>query len=328
MDYTPFRLLALCARAEAHPEQLARLARQAAVYPDWEALPAAAERHGLAPLAFKHLTAAGAPWPAAVRRTLQAQAVRARYANAARFQALGEILRAFTAAGLRVLVLKGAALAHLVYPDPALRPMDDLDLLVEPAQAEAAHAQLAALGFRALDYRLPADHHHRPPLAREVDGVSVVVELHTALLYPRLKRPPLGLNALWPAAQTFTVEDTPAYTLGRLDMLAHLYQHGFHAHLRFNRHRLIWAADLISAVEAWGPALDWPALGAREPALPGLLAQLDDLTPWPPALAAVLRPAAEPAWRTWWRRGFPPEWRLVLQYEHRGLPGLFRHWTN
>ena len=36
-------------------------------------------------------------------------------------------------AGVPFLVLKGAALAHLVYGDPRLRPMRDVDLLIRKA---------------------------------------------------------------------------------------------------------------------------------------------------------------------------------------------------
>ena len=48
------------------------------------------------------------------------------------------LLRAFHAAGIPTLVLKGPALTLLYYKDYGLRPMGDFDILVPTAQAEAA----------------------------------------------------------------------------------------------------------------------------------------------------------------------------------------------
>ncbi len=324
-------LLALCARALGHPAHSRQLAALAATYAGWETLPARAEYHGLGPLVYKHVCAIEAPWPMPVRRVLQGQYVRQRHANAVRFAVLGEILRAFQAAGIDVLVLKGAALAQMVYPEPALRPMSDIDVLVRPAQAAAAQAQLTRLGFQTGVFHYTWEHHHLLPQQRTVEGVAVAVEVHHHLLFPKLRRPPIGLDELWPAAQALAVDGVPARTLGPADMLRHLYWHGFGAHVRDDQLRLIWVADLVSAVESWNHVLDWPALRRQEPALVRLLAQLDALTPWSPALADVLaadlRAATRPAWKTWRRRCWPADWQLVLGYQAKGLGGLFRHWA-
>src|SRR5580658_9006681 len=44
--------------------------------------------------------------------------------------ALKRLSELFTAAGVDALLVKGAALALTVYPEPAARPMTDIDLLV------------------------------------------------------------------------------------------------------------------------------------------------------------------------------------------------------
>ena len=46
------------------------------------------------------------------------------------FGELRQILRAFNAAGLSVIPLKGACLAEMIYGNIALRPMVDVDLLL------------------------------------------------------------------------------------------------------------------------------------------------------------------------------------------------------
>lgn len=95
---------------------------------------------------------------------------------------LDEILDAARARGVQLLPYKGALLARDHYPDPGTRPMADLDLLVRPAQLDAAVTTLHALGFapaRPDTARFSADFAHDVALT---DGV-VYVELHFALFH-------------------------------------------------------------------------------------------------------------------------------------------------
>jgi hypothetical protein len=62
-------------------------------------------------------------------------------------QVLGILVRA----GLSVVLLKGADLRLRVYPDPATRPMTDLDILVPPEQAGRARSILTDLGYRPME---------------------------------------------------------------------------------------------------------------------------------------------------------------------------------
>lgn len=55
---------------------------------------------------------------------------------------------AFEEAGVEMVVLKGPALAHTIYPDPSWRPFADLDLLVRGRDWRQACQILADRGFR------------------------------------------------------------------------------------------------------------------------------------------------------------------------------------
>ena len=57
-------------------------------------------------------------------------------------------LAALANAGLKPLVIKGFALAHLYYPHPALRRMADIDLLVRPKELERAGEALETVGWK------------------------------------------------------------------------------------------------------------------------------------------------------------------------------------
>ena len=60
---------------------------------------------------------------------------------------LSGVLAALGAAGVTPIVLKGAYLAEGVYRNPALRPMNDVDLLVRQADLSAAQRSLLDLGY-------------------------------------------------------------------------------------------------------------------------------------------------------------------------------------
>lgn len=60
---------------------------------------------------------------------------------------LGEIIEALKENGVGFLVWKGPALARSLYPDAALRPSDDMDLLVRPGEYRRARAALEDLGY-------------------------------------------------------------------------------------------------------------------------------------------------------------------------------------
>ncbi len=114
---------------------------------DWDDLAVRSIALGLAPQLCHRLTAWQLPIPpraaAKLGATYQAHARR----SAAIFAQLGEVLAACAERSLRPIALKGAHLAAVVYPDPALRPTNDIDLLFTPAELPAAEAMLEALGY-------------------------------------------------------------------------------------------------------------------------------------------------------------------------------------
>jgi hypothetical protein len=113
------------------------------------ALIESARYHGVLPLLDAGLSSgeAGAGWPKAVRvACAKSTVVSAAFERASRAEIV-RVLDAFAAAGIRPLLLKGAALAYSHYPSPTLRPRADTDLLIPiDRQAEAAGV-LAPLGY-------------------------------------------------------------------------------------------------------------------------------------------------------------------------------------
>ena len=93
--------------------------------------------------------------------------------------------------GCQPVLLKGSATAIRYYPEPHLRTMGDLDLLVDPRDQPRLEAALRAQGFRETGRTAPAaqyaGHHHSVPLRHPEFGVWL--EIHTR---PHSQRSPLG----------------------------------------------------------------------------------------------------------------------------------------
>ena len=66
--------------------------------------------------------------------------------------------------------MKGAALAGR-YPEPGLRPMDDVDILVPRPQHDSALRRLEAAGWRRVD--IPGRHHETVLTHAEVPGLPL-----------------------------------------------------------------------------------------------------------------------------------------------------------
>ncbi|MFZ4849254.1 MAG: nucleotidyltransferase domain-containing protein [Caldilinea sp.] len=288
-------LVALCARAVLTPQTAVQLKQAVARFEDWAALPALAERHGLGPLVYTHLRAVGAEIPAPTELTLKGLCLRHQRAAQIYDQVLGEILQTFYTAGIDVLVLKGSALAHLLYPQPGLRPRRDLDLLVRPEAALHAYALLGTLGFvlAPTPYQdVSRYHQHLAPATRTVQDYSVMVDLHTDLFF-RFKPyhlPSATYSQLSTTAQPFTVNGLPASTLSPAAMLWHLYHHGFSMHLRGDTQgRLLGVADIVTLVEKWLDRIDWEHFQRCYPQTFHALPMFHYLTPWSDAVLERLQ---------------------------------------
>lgn len=234
-------------------------AREAAGTPltqaEWQQLDALAATHRLRPLlAWLHRD--DPRIPVALRETWRA----ARRAGAAQaLRAAGELRRVvalLAAEGHAPIALKGAWLAWHAYPEPALRPMRDLDLLLPAGTALAAFRCLERHGYRSHGHgHLPAAEaarlsKHMPPL---LAPSGVWIELHQRLAEPPGRmdhRAPLA--PLAGAAARAITADGIRY-LEPTDLVAHLAIHAAYDH-RLDCGPLL-LTDMVYAVAA--SPIDW-----------------------------------------------------------------------
>ncbi|MFZ5882812.1 MAG: nucleotidyltransferase family protein [Chloroflexota bacterium] len=286
-----YRLLALCARAVGHPVFYERLARQCERFDAWQTLPAQAELHGMAPLLWHHLHTAGIPLPAETEQTLRGLYLRHRLHNHAHLTALKEINARFERAGIRAVLLKGLALAHQCYPDPALRPVSDIDLLLEREDLLPALDSLTKAGFSLhpphasrTSNLLPSELKLTSPLTA---GVHVQVELHSPAAHDHTYEEFGDLEAAQPLGSVGNAifVSAPLNTLRYLSR--HLRRHLFAA-TASKPLPLKWMADMVSLAEQNAETLDWLALKRLDPTLISQLEVFYSLTPLPDHMKAVL----------------------------------------
>jgi hypothetical protein len=162
-----------------------------------------------------------------------------------------EVLSAFAAAGISSIVLKGAALADLVYAHPALRHCHDLDLLLEESDPAKAIRLLSSLGFSLIERALPLSEWQDLQFVHES---GLPLELHRYLF-----RLPL-YNTIAPEIQARShvhhVADVPVRILTLADQLLHVCGHAASC---ASRESLRWACDAWLLVERF-PDLDWGLL--------------------------------------------------------------------
>ncbi len=200
---------------------------------DWAALNAMASQHRLKPLLYAQLGASPA-LPPELRADWQAEhrvaALRAMLTR----QELIDCANLLEAAGLAPIALKGAWLTRHAYPDPALRPMRDIDLLVPRDGVLAGHAALLAAGYTELEPpEMPLaqvvrlDKHMPPLLAPR----GTVVELHHRLWEPdgRLDHASPAQNEAALRSRAVCDDDGLHY-LAPHDTLAHLIVHAVYSH--------------------------------------------------------------------------------------------------
>jgi hypothetical protein len=233
-------------------------------------------------------------------------------------------VRAFGEAGIDTLLLKGAALATLVYRDPGVRPMEDLDLLVHRQDAARAMDVLRAAGWHPTSAR-PEERLAVWHADSFVDEGGRALDLHWNALWQ------LSDDAeLWAASVPAALNGVPTRALGHADQLLHVCVHG----LRWASVPPIrWVADGVLTVRAAGPALDWGRLvrvaRANDVTLAAghALAYLREAfaAPVPEEVTAELAAARKPvherlAFRAHVGRPAPHRMLAVLWDRHRRLP--------
>ena len=246
--------------------------------------------------------------------------------NQVLFHQVAGVLDRLHAAGLQTLVLKGAALATLYYPNPGLRPMGDFDVLVPLHQAAAAAEVLAGAGWAPLLERplrafTPAYFSIRPGHGFR-NAARQECDLHWHVFFQACW--PEADAPFWQAARPLAFRGRATLALNPADQLLHLCTH---CTLWNPVPSIRWVADAVWLLRA--VSVEWDRLVAQARTLGLSLHALETLAylrgqfeaPVPEAVLAQLRAAPVSNLERWAYRSWanPPDWRsagaqLATQY--------------
>ena len=163
-------------------------------------------------------------------------------------------LAPLAAAGLTPLVFKGGAL-FARYPEPGLRPMDDVDLVLPPEQLDAGVSTLERAGWSV--YPVRRGTHHEVILTHPaLPGLPI--EMHRALATWRERSNWLSTGDLWQWRTPGTVFGEAAFVLPVEEEIVALAAHAAKPFHVFDR--LLWPVDIavvIGAAESAATPVDW-----------------------------------------------------------------------
>jgi hypothetical protein len=234
-----------------------------AVNVSWDQLCDAALRHGVGPLLYAELKERHADdIPAPCLHSLRERYFASLAQNILIYHELGAILELFRSEGLQAIPLKGAALAGTVYPNIALRPMSDVDLLVRVYEVPRAREILTACGY--VPYLALAEGFNESFGQAETFSKRVpypmAIDLHWHLLgwsYYRKYVPSMGW--FWDNALEQRVAGIPALVLSPEGQILHLTSH-------LAKHcwqRLLWFYDIAQLIQYYEDQLDWDMILAK-----------------------------------------------------------------
>jgi hypothetical protein len=232
-----------------------------------------ADNHAVTPLIYYHLkekhdNPTPPPGPSALKGESRVGALNAAipsqarndlrhayYENLARnivlFGELKKMLADLTEQGIKVIVLKGALFAGMLYGNLAVRMMADIDILVKPADFAKVAAYLVNAGYAGscdVEHVVRERRYHH---AQFVKGI-VLLEVHKGLAQPR--RFKIDMDNIWQRAIRVKIDGVDALRLSNEDILLHLCLHmAYHKFVTC----LIWWTDLYEFIRKFSADIDW-----------------------------------------------------------------------
>lgn len=213
----------------------------------------------LLPLIFRACCHHGLNAPSALVTVLKTATLREELRTRSYRAIRRSVLQALAAAGMQPIVLKGAALGGLVYPDESLRHTHDLELLVRSSDWDRLAAALAPLGFAVASIpsavRIELTH---------ASGLPLVLHRHLF----RIPFYNAARDDVWMRTETAKLDGVAARVLSPADMLVHACGDALHSASWGSHH---WITDTWFLLDR-RPDLDWDVVArsasARQLTLP------------------------------------------------------------
>jgi hypothetical protein len=168
-----------------------------------------------------------------------------------------KIVQALHGAGIRMILLKGGALIIKYYSDLAVRPMNDIDILIEKHNVKKAMDILCELGWQ-YSLRIDIDQALRIyPSVTFLSRHGFELDLHWNIMNEYSEKH--FVAELWRDASQAEYKDVPIYLLAAEDQVMHNCAHG----VKWDALPTIrWIPDVLAILNA-EPELSWTALARK-----------------------------------------------------------------
>lgn len=253
-------LLLHCCRADVSGKDASDLNNLLAGPLDWEFIWGAAQSYNISPLLYYNLRGLSnsSSIPATIMENLRGAYHETVAKNMLLYSELHTVIDAFRQAGLEAIVLKGAALAGIVYPNIGLRPMADIDLLVKKEELAAVERVMADLEYQPTQgiksqQRFRDNHFHLPPYTHVRKPMTVEIHWHFT------DNTDSDIRQWWERALLKDLRGCRILVPSAEDMLnhlsLHLFNHGYHKGFV-----LRCLCDIFQTVRQYGDEIDWELL--------------------------------------------------------------------
>jgi len=169
-----------------------------------------------------------------------------------------QTLRLLEVAGVPAMVTKGVALSATYYRTPTLRPMDDIDVLVQRSRLDDARKVLGASGWRSSKLDEYAQNGSLAAFTATRPGIDLrdrsgrVVDLHWAPLHECSHQ--AFVEWFWRRAEKISIETLSGLRPAPACLLLHVISHGLRpggtSHLQ-------WALDATMILSRSAVEIDW-----------------------------------------------------------------------
>jgi hypothetical protein len=223
---------------------------------DWDVFIEESGRHGLAPLLYYRLITfhPGTPIPANAMGRLRQAYLQCSARNMGLYHELGKLLGILGHDNISVIALKGIHLAVAVYRNIALRPMNDIDLLVKQTDLLRVQEILVEQGYIASKEEIGCSQEHLPPYKKKG---SLPVDIHFRIIGPPFSLR-VDVEKLWVRAQMSSIQGIEVLTFCPEDLLLQLCMHAGFNHVFNNGIRPLF--DISHTIEHYAKELDWEQL--------------------------------------------------------------------
>jgi len=212
-----------------------------------------AQKHSILPLLYYHLTQfhKEIQIPTNILKQLKQAYFHSSLENTQVYYDLSKVLGEANISNIPIIVLKGVAIASSIYPNVALRPMSDLDLLVKSEDIRMVHELLLRLGWKCMNGRVQSENRIKFNHALLYKKYELYIDLHLKIIeLPKLNP--------WTNAVSIKIDFNKTLVLGTGDIILFLCNH-LCKHITSSSYvtELIKFYDIAQVLRKSKESIDW-----------------------------------------------------------------------